>query len=53
MQIIDLAINSHALNQKQASDTSIKLRELVELLNTQLGNIKKFMEEHNLLRKSL
>ena len=44
VQIIDLAVNSHALNEKKASETSEKLRKLAEELQTQVNNIKKHIE---------
>ncbi len=44
VQIIDLAMNSHALHEKQVSETSVKLRVLVKELQTQMDNIKKFLE---------
>jgi hypothetical protein len=48
VQIIDLAVNGRALRKKQASETSVKLRQLAELLSAQAGNIKKYIEDHQL-----
>jgi hypothetical protein len=40
IQIIDLAANGHALSEKQASETSVKLRKLAADLKLQATNIE-------------
>ncbi len=49
VQVIDLAANGIALHNKQASETSVKLRQLAKDLQLQIDNIKKFIEDHHLL----
>jgi hypothetical protein len=44
VQIIDLAANGHALHKNQASDTSVRLRQLATELIAQAGNIEKYIE---------
>jgi len=49
VQIIDLAANGHALHKNQASDTSVRLRQLATELSAQAGNIEKYIESVQLV----
>lgn len=52
VQIIDLAVNSHALHHQHASGTSVKLRELAKKLNVQADNIRKHLKEQQLISET-
>jgi hypothetical protein len=52
VQIIDLAANGHALGKNEGSETSVKLRQLAEMLNAQAGNIRKYIEEQQSMSKT-
>jgi hypothetical protein len=49
VQVIDLTANGIALHNKQTSETSVKLRQLATKLQLQIHNIKKFIEDQQLL----